>query len=1089
MNVHPIMKNFPGWSGLTSSEAEPQTRVHAKPRRPRSRILGLAFATFAASRVRSSLVKHYRQFLTRAQRVSEFKKSSRPCGARPRPSLGQRNEAGRGHAPVLRTFRRIGLKPLHLAGAVLGLLAPSAAIAYKEVAPPERVVLPAARGPAQSLASITVPAGMEVELVAAEPHVMDPIDIAWGADGKMWVVEMADYPLGMDGKGKPGGRIRFLESTRGDGRYDRMMLFAEGLNFPTSVMPWRNGVLVTAIPDVLLLEDTNGDGRADRSTKLFTGLGLGNQQHLTNGLQWSLDGWLHMANGNSGGTISSPQQNRVVEVGQRDFRLSPDNGGIELVYGRSQVGRNRDDWGNWFGCNNSNPIWHFALEDKYLRRNPHLAPPNATVTVAAVPGAARVYPTSETLARFNDPNGHNHITSACGVMIYRDEWLEAEYAGNVFVCEPVHNLVHREIVRAAGVTFKSERAPGEQESEFFASTDNWSRFTAVRAGPDGALYIVDMYRLVIEHPKWIPEAWQKELGDLRAGETQGRIYRVRPKGMALRPVPKLDQADTAAVVAALESPSGIVRDLAQQQLAWRMDKSAVPALERLAISAARPASRAQALWSLHSLDAITAAIVVRALQDPHPGVRRQAVRLSETFSNRNPELLERVAGLVDDADPSVRLQVAYTLGEWKQPVAGVALARLLRADDDRFIRAAAMSSALPHADTLIAQLGASGRGDDPLLIEIATVTENAKALASLLEGIAASRGPGGAPQQFRALALLLDWLQRNNKSLSQLQSSGGEAMKSALTAADGVFSAARAMASNPKVPVEERIVAAKVLGRGRARQTEDFELLAGLLIPASPSELQLAAMTTLGRTNRASVAERVLDGWGGYSGPVRTAALELVMSRPAWAQVLLDRVEADPTMMPQIDAGRRAALTQHSNAKLAERATAIFNSGTDVNREKVIVRYTAAIAGLPADPAKGAHVFASTCSACHKFGAVAGSTIGPDIAVVKDRSVPYLLTHILDPNRAVEDRYIYYTATTHDGRALAGMLAGEAGNSITLLGLDGKEQSILRSEIRSLVSSGRSLMPDGLEAAINEQAMADLIAFLAGGDPASRANQ
>src|SRR5690606_38276105 len=153
----------------------------------------------------------------------------------------------------------------------------------------------------------------------------------------------------------------------------------------------------------------------------------------------------------------------------------------------------------------------------------------------------------------------------------------------------------------------------------------------------------------------------------------------------------------------------------------------------------------------------------------------------------------------------------------------------------------------------------------------------------------------------------------------------------------------------------------------------------------------------------------------------------------------------------------------------------LFSRAMDADRGKVIERYSAALATLTPNPANGAAVFATMCSVCHQFGTVPGNTIGPDIAVVKDRSVPYLLEHILDPNGAVEDRYIYYTATTHDGRALAGMLAGEAGNSITLLGLDGREQTILRSEIRSLVSSGRSLMPDGLEAAIDEQAMADLI--------------
>jgi len=955
---------------------------------------------------------------------------------------------------------------------------------YKEVPPPAKVVLPPPQTPAQSLAAIQMPADLEIELVAAEPLVLDPVDLAWGPDGRMWVVEMADYPAGMDGAGQPGGRVRVLESTRGDGKFDRSTMFADGLRSPTSVLPWRDGVLVVAVPHLLFLRDTNGDGRADTSERVFSGFGEGNEQHLVNGLQWGLEGWLHMANGNSGGKVTSPRLGRAVELGQRDFRLELETGEIELLAGQSQAGRNRDDWGNWFGCNNSNPIWHFALEERYLRRNPHLVPPNATVTVAAIPGAARVYPRSQTLARFNDGFAANHFTSVCGTMIYRDDLLGPEYAGNVFVCEPVHNLVHREQIRPEGATFRSERAPREQTSEFLASTDNWARFVAVRAGPDGALYVADMYRLVIEHPKWIPEAWQKQLGDLRAGADRGRIYRIRPKGRALRAVPRLDRADPAGLVAALGSPSGLVRDLAQQQLMWRGAKSAAGDLEKLSRQAERPASRLQALWTLRGLGVLDAASVTRALRDPHPGVRRQAVRLSEDFSSTGAahDLEAALVALVDDPDAGVRQQLAYTLGEWKSPAAGAALARLFRTNDDRFIRAAAMSSALPHADTLLAALGAAGETTQGLVMEIAAATENARALGALLAGIAAPPAAAGGPlRQFSQLAQLLDWLQRNNKSLAQLAATGGESLRESLTAADRVFDAARRSAADGAASIDQRAAAVRLLGRGRSRQQEDFELLSTLLAPQVPGEIQIAAATALGRFNRPATPERLLAGWGAYGPRLRSQVLDLVTSRPAWAQVLLDRAEKDPELLAQIDAGRRTTLTQHANVKLAERAAAIFGTGIDANRQKVIDRYLAAVPGLQADVAKGAAVFTAACSACHQFGAVPGRPVGPDLAVVKDRSAPYLVTHILDPNRALEDRYVFYTATLHDGRTPVGMLVGEASNSITLLGLDGVEQTILRSELRTLVSSGRSLMPEGLEAALDEQAMADLVAFLARG--------
>lgn len=956
---------------------------------------------------------------------------------------------------------------------------PLSLLAYKEVPPPAKVILPPAKSAVDSLASIKVPEDLQIELVAAEPLTMDPIDLAWDARGRMWVVEMADYPLGLDGNGKSGGRIRFLESTRGDGRYDKSTLFADGLNYPSGMALLRNGVIVVAVPDILFLEDTDGDGRADRTTKLYTGVAEGNQQHLANGLQWGLDGWLHLGNGNSGGKIRSEKTGVVVDVGQRDFRIQPDTGGIEALASHSQYGLNRDDFGNWFGCNNSNPIWHFVLEDRYLRRNPHLVPPNSTVTVSVTPGASPVFPRSETLARFNDPQGHNHFTSACGVMIYRDDFLGREYAGNVFVCEPVHNLMHREIIRPAGATFSSQRAATEKESEVLASTDNWSRFAAVRAGPDGALYVADMYRMVIEHPKWIPDAWQK-LVDVRAGADKGRIYRLRPKNGALRTMPKLDGAGVGALVAALENPSGTVRDIAQKELVWRGDGAATEPLQRLVRESSRPEARAQALATLALLGTLAPQGVGHALEDPHPGVRRLALRLSEGFAERVPELLPSVVALADDKDAAVRLQAACTLGEWKQPAAGVALAKLVRASEDRFIRAAAMSSALPHADTILAELGAAGRGDDPVIVEIATVTQNAKALAAMLAAIAASRGSEDVVTQFNSLARLLDWLQRNNKSLGQLQSSADAGMTEALGATDRIFENARATVADARAPLEQRVAAVHVIGRGRTRQNDDFDALMKLLTPQSPVELQLASLTALGRMNRNNMAERLLAGWTGYSPKIRGAVLDLALSRPAWAQVLLDRAEKDGDFLAQIDAAHRLALKQHSNGRVAERATAIFSASLDANRQKVIDRYLGALPSLTPNPKKGAEVFATVCSACHKFGDVPGRAIGPDLASVKDRTPAYLIPHILDPNRAVEDRYVLYTAATQDGRTFAGMLAGEAGSSITMIGLDGAEQAILRSDVRSLTSTGRSLMPDGLEAAINEQAMADLVGFLGG---------
>src|SRR6266478_1580100 len=230
---------------------------------------------------------------------------------------------------------------------------------------------------------------------------------------------------------------------------------------------------------------------------------------------------------------------KTVELGNRDFRMNPDTGDLEPATGRTQQGRVRDDWGNWFGCDNSNLLWHYPLADHYLRRNPHVAPPPAAVFVPEGPNGNRVFPASSQLQLFKLSGPPGIATAACGLGIYRDDLLGKEYQVNAFTCEPVNLLVTRRILVPKGSAFLGKRAADEQTSEFLASTDTWFRPVQVRTGPDGALWVVDMYRYVIEHPRWIPPEDLAKL-DVRAGSSMGRIYRIRAKDRAPRPLPRLD---------------------------------------------------------------------------------------------------------------------------------------------------------------------------------------------------------------------------------------------------------------------------------------------------------------------------------------------------------------------------------------------------------------------------------------------------------------------------------------------------------------------------------------------------------------------
>jgi putative membrane-bound dehydrogenase-like protein len=934
--------------------------------------------------------------------------------------------------------------------------------------------LPRPMTPEESLRAIRVRPGFTVDLVASEPLVADPIAFDWGADGRLWVVEMGDYPLGTDGKGRPGGLVRVLEDRDGDGRYDRATTFLDGLGFPTGLLPWRNGVLVACAPEIFYAEDRDGDGKADHREVLFTGFREGNQQHRLNGFDLGLDGWVYGANGDSGGVVRSLKTGASVDINGRDFRFRPDDSRFEPESGRTQYGRHRDDWGHWFGNNNPTLAWHVVLSDADLRRNPRAAPPDPRRMLEA---DNRLYPISRTLARFNTPGAVNRVTSANSPTPYRDDLFGSDFASSLFVSEPVHNLVHRMVLEPDGPTYVGRRAPDEAESEFFASRDNWTRPTMLKTGPDGALWVADMYRAVIEHPEWIPDEWEKRI-DLRAGSDQGRIYRVYPTDKKPRPIPRLDRLDTAGLVAALDSPSGWQRDTAQRLLVHKNDPSAIEPLRKLALTVANPKTRVQALWTLENLDALTSESVVKALADPHPQVRRNALAAGEGLLRGmpNPALAESLARLADDPDPQVRFQLALSLSQWDDPRAGRLLARLVRRDGaDPWARAAVLSSAPSHVLTLLSALFEDMKEGPPPasvvepLFALAGTRDDRRATAPLLRALDTPVGPGGryAPWQFAALT---GWLDAAGRARRPIDAGDGDDPRRA-----ALFRSARALAGDDKAGDDDRVRAVRLLNRDPAHADEDRTLLVALLRPQVPAELQQAAVAALGRSNESRVADQILSGWRGYSPRLRSVILDALLGRPSWTSALLSSLEDTCTPPAEIDPAHRKRLLDHRDQNVRERAAAVFDhvSGT---RQAVLDAYRPALA-QPGNPDAGASVFQKVCATCHRIGDV-GSEVGPDLAALADKSPESLLIAILDPNRAFEAKYSSFNVSLNDGRVLTGMIANESAGAVTLRRQEGKEDVLLRADIEAMAGSGQSLMPEGVEKDINPRELADLIAFL-----------
>ncbi len=937
--------------------------------------------------------------------------------------------------------------------------------------------MPRGKTPAEALGLIHTRPELVVELAASEPLIADPVAIDWDARGRLWVVEQADYPNGIDGNWKPGGRVKILTDTDGDGRYDKAALFLEGIPFPTGITCWRGGVLLCAAPDILYAEDADGDGKADVVKKLFTGFDTSNYNARINSLALGLDNWMHGANGHLGGKIRSEQTGEVLDIKGRDLRIQPDTGALELVSGDTQQGRARDDWGNWFGCSNGRFIFQFPLPEHYLRRNPHVLGPAPSVNVPADENPGQLNPMSRSLARFNHPEALGQITSACGLGIYRDVLLGEEFYGNSFTGEVAHNLVRRYQLEPDGVTFAGHRPKDEQSVEFFASEDNWSRPVQVRTGPDGALYVVDMVRAVIEHTRWIPADKLAKL-DVRTGDTMGRIYRISPRGVKLRPVRDLTALSTPELAAALDTPNGTVRDLVHLQLLHRADIAAAEPLGRLAASGTLPAVRVQALCALDGLHQLTSTILEGALADPHAAVRRHTVRLCENKLAREPALAAACLKLVRDPDLTVRYQLALSLGEWDDPRASAALAGIARAaKDDTWMRAAVLSSSARQPLRVlhgVLDTGGSGAGRDLLIGQlIATAAAEAKTIAEfapLLEVLAPQAGGKAQSWQWSGLAQVLDALDRRKFTLTALP--GAERTRQ-------LFAAAHAAAMNPKTGDAEHETALKLFGRDPGAMDADLSALATFL-KTSPSErVQKAALAALARTRSPRTAEVLLADWPQRGPAQRLAIIHTLLSREEWTAKLLEAIAAGTVTPGDVPVASRQALARHTNAALRQRAAELLPAGASGNRAAILAKYQP-VATLRGDGAKGATVFTTVCASCHSFLG-RGNDLGPNLSTFREKPAQDWLVAILDPNAAIEPRFTLYQVQTKDGRSLAGVITSETATSLVLGLPGGLRENLLRTDLAEIRASNISLMPEGLEAGLTPQDIADLIAFIKGG--------
>jgi putative membrane-bound dehydrogenase-like protein len=949
---------------------------------------------------------------------------------------------------------------------------------------------------AESLSSFVVEPGYRIDLVAAEPLVQSPVAIAFDEGGRMYVAENRGYPDPLEGQpaAKPQGVIARLTDTDGDGRYDARTDFATGLTYPNGVMVWDGGVFVTAAPDLLYLKDSDGDGIADERRVVLTGFNANRTaqirfSHPTLGP----DGWIYMTAGLNGGRVRSPAHpdRPAVEFTSSDSRFNPRTEAFELTGGQGQFGLTFDDYGRRFICANRNPVWHVVLEPGQLNRNRNLAFSQTVQEVSATGAQARVWPISRdlTTASFtatlmNTPHVGT-FTSASGVYINRGDALPDGQRGSVFIAESAQNLVQRQVLEHDGVSFRSR--PAREGVEFLASRDTWFRPVFLTNGPDGALYIVDMYRKDIDHPAYVPEA-SRPLFDFSAGNRHGRIYRMaaadrRPARSAL----SLTGASIATLVSNLEHSNGWRRDTAQRLLIERGARAAAAPLRRLAGTGGE-SGRLHALWTLDALGLETDEDILQALRNSSPGVRENALRLAERRLPSSPRLFDAVSALAGDPDAKVRLHVALTLGAVDDPRRIAVLAAIARRDGaDRWVRAAVLSSvgdrasafldafasgpAAPAARAAVMQdLGGLFGASEPLERCLALVREIADPAADLswqpaaLAGVAAGLRTRSATsnEQSPLMALVA-------AATPQAREAHGRLVR--LMERAGVF------ALRDDVAAEERLAAIDLLAQ--STWSASGSTLLRLLEPQREAAIQIAAVRALGQLREPAAAASLLEPsrWQAYTPQVRDAVLSTFLSDERLVPVLLDAVSRRDIAVAALGASRWRRLTAHRNSDIRQRAAALYSADDTGAGRQAYERKLPDVLAHTGDPGRGATAFTKYCAACHSFNERGGG-VGPDLSGIRNQPSDALLLHIVLPDYEITPGYEAYTVRVRDGRTLIGRLESEAPNSLTLRDGTGQSQTIVRTEITSMTAAASSLMPAGFGEALSAGELADVIAYL-----------
>jgi putative membrane-bound dehydrogenase-like protein len=977
---------------------------------------------------------------------------------------------------------------------------PKPVIPHAQDAPPNEP-----RDPVTAAKMMTVPEGFSVEVVAAEPDIVNPVAMAIDERGRFWITESLEYPRREPGPGKD--RVKILEDTDGDGKMDKFTVFLDGLNIPSGVAVGHGGVWIANSPDILFVPDADRDGKPDGPAQVVvTGFGRTDTHELPNSLTWGPDGWLYGLNGVFNHShVKYPKENPNFKEDHKGwpltcamFRIHPRTREFQIFCEGTS-----NPWGIAFNDEGEafisacviDHLWHL-VETGYYHRQGGPYPPFTWKIESIVK--------------------HKHQKAAyCGIHYFDSDAYPEKYRGKLYMGNIHGGCINVDRIERDGSTYK-----GFGEPDFLTANDAWFMPVVQKTGPDGCLYILDWY----DRYHCYQDANRDPAGIDRL---KGRLYRVRYKDSPRTPKGfDLAKETDEQLIERLGAKNDFLRWTATRLLQERSPINVRQRLSEIAIDPNQPLSRRlHSAWSLASTLSPEIETTTRILRNDKSGVLRAwGIRLRFQIGCWAGD-----DGLIDsfanDPSPEVRLQAAIVASKCacnsritnlldvirssgNDPLlARVAWQNLHSYFDDiyfpehywrellttlsqkDYLNSRPVADLMPRvADRIlgrqkfdakpVAQLFALLRDDHPqvakqVLEVISTKVQSGELKGEKLDQLKAAMAEPLAP-------LLVTPLQSLTPDAALLATSWGD--PKGLELVRGWYATA-GQELDLRRPALNALVAAKdpqlIEATGQILSSEYGPSL--LDNPdSSGADFRADILAALGRLSDPRVADVVLANYARLTPELQPRAIELLTQRAEWASSLLKAIggkKLAPSVINVNQARRLKELKDDELTKLLATHWGQVRDGRDPNREKYIAEMKSLIRKTPGDPLAGEKAFKKVCAQCHKLYGE-GAEVGPDITLNGRNDFTQLLSNVFDPSLVIGAGYRSYTVVTNGGRVLNGLLAEDSPQRVVLKVQGGKQEVIARGDIDEFKVSEISLMPEQLEKQLSQQEIIDLFAFI-----------